>query len=71
MILVMQPVRKVQENLVFQKVVSLKLNETGRKCFIFIAYSSNSSHMAVRLSALRVCRPSPPGRFLVLIPVRG
>jgi hypothetical protein len=27
--------------------------------------------MAVRLSALRAGRPLPPGRFLVLIPVRG
>jgi hypothetical protein len=27
--------------------------------------------MAVRLSALRVGRPLPPGRFLVLISVRG
>jgi hypothetical protein len=27
--------------------------------------------MAVRLSALRACRPLPPGRFLVLISVRG
>jgi hypothetical protein len=27
--------------------------------------------MAVRLSALRASRPLPPGRFLVLISVRG
>jgi hypothetical protein len=27
--------------------------------------------MAVRLSALRACRSLPPGRFLVLISVRG
>jgi hypothetical protein len=27
--------------------------------------------MAVRLSALRAARPSPPGRYLVLISVRG
>jgi hypothetical protein len=29
------------------------------------------SQMAVRLSALRADRPLPPGRFLVLISVRG
>jgi hypothetical protein len=29
------------------------------------------SHMAVRLSALRAGRPLPPGRFMVLISVRG
>jgi hypothetical protein len=27
--------------------------------------------MAVRFSDLRACRPLPPGRFLVLISVRG
>jgi hypothetical protein len=27
--------------------------------------------MAVRLSALRACRPIPPGRFLIFISVRG
>jgi hypothetical protein len=30
-----------------------------------------ASHMAVRLSALRAGRSLPPGRFLVLIFVRG
>jgi hypothetical protein len=29
------------------------------------------SQMSVRLSAIRACRPLPPGRFMVLISVRG
>lgn len=42
MILVIQPVRKAQQNLVFQKAVTLKLTETERKRFTFITYSSKS-----------------------------
>jgi hypothetical protein len=34
-------------------------------------YRKIDSQMAVRLSALRAGRPLPPGRFVVLISVRG
>jgi hypothetical protein len=37
----------------------------------FHIFYTIGSHMAVRLSALRAGRPLPPGRFLVLISVRG
>jgi hypothetical protein len=42
MILVFQPERRAQGNLIFRNAVTLKLTEIGRKRFIFIIYSSNS-----------------------------
>jgi hypothetical protein len=37
----------------------------------FYIFQTIGSQMTVRMSALRAGRPLPPGRFLVLISVRG
>jgi hypothetical protein len=53
------------------KAIPVTAVEAHRVETLRLAHFLYSSQMAVRLSALCASRPLPPGRFLVLIFVRG
>jgi hypothetical protein len=53
-------------------LINTKSNQGVREIKqVGIHWSRQSSKMAVRLSALSAGHPLPPGRFLLLISVRG